>query len=423
MLAVLGIAFLVLLFIGVPIAYSLAIAATGVILMMPDLPNLVIAQKIFSSMDSFFLVAVPFFMLAGGIMNETGITKRLVRFSDSLVGHIKGGLGHTSVLTGMLMAGVSGSANADAAAIGTLMVPPLKKSGYEEGFAVSLVAAAGALGPIIPPSIMMIVYSGVTNISIAKLFMGGVLPGISLGIGYMVLNYFYAVKHNLNSRGFSGWRNVWDSFKEAVWALIMPAIILGGILFGVVTATEAGVLASLYGIIYGFITKTLTLPKLWHCCYDAVKTSAVTMIIIAFATLFGYMLARGNFSEVIIGFLGAFTTNKYIVLGLIVILIFILGMFIDPNAILLMVVPVVAPLVTQYNFDPIHFAVVLVLALVMGGLTPPVGLVLYIVSSVDQTPLYKAVKAVWPFVWVNFAVILLVMLIPGIATWIPGLIG
>ena len=422
MLIILAAAFVLLLFIGMPIAFALAIAATSTIVFMPDLPNLIIAQKMFTSMDSFSLMAIPFFMLAGGIMNETGITKKLVDFSNSLVGHIKGGLGHTSVLTGMLMAGVSGSANADAAAIGSLMVPSLKRSGYDEGFAASLVAAAGALGPIIPPSIMMIIYSGVTNIAIGKLFLGGVLPGIVLGIAYMIFNYMYAVKHKMNNRKFSGWLKVWESFTGAIWALIMPGIIIGGILMGVVTATEAGVLATIYGIAYGFITKRLTIKRLLHCCYDAVKTTSITMIIIAFAFLLGYMLARENFSTVVTTLITGFTTSKYLVLGMIVILIFFLGMFIDPNAILLMVVPVVAPLVLQYGFDPIHFAIVLVLALVLGGISPPVGLVLYIVASTDNVPLQKAVKSVWPFVIINLIVILMVMFIPQIATWLPNLL-
>jgi C4-dicarboxylate transporter DctM subunit len=420
MIVFLSLAFVVLLFAGVPVAYALAIAAAGTISLMPDLQNLVIAQKIFTAMDSFSLMAVPFFMLSGNIMNETGITVNLVKFSDSIVGHIKGGLGHSAVLTGVLMAGVSGSANADAAAIGSLMVSPLKKNGYEEGFACSLVASAAALGPIIPPSIMMIVYSGVTGLSIAKLFMGGVLPGLFLALCYMIFNYFYARRRTGDRKRFGGWRNIWEAFKKAAGALIMPGIILGGILAGVVTATEAGVVAALYGIAYGFITRTLNLRKLWNCCYDAAKATAVTMVIIAFATLLGYVLTRENFSSIVVSLLSSFTSSGFVVLLFIVALITFLGMFIDPNAILLMIVPVVAPLLTAFNFDPIHFSIVLILALVLGGLTPPVGLVLYIVASVDNTPLPKAVKAIWPFVGINLFVILMVMLFPVIATWIPS---
>lgn len=423
MLGILIVSFFILLFAGVPIAFSMAIAGAGTILAMPDLPNLIIAQKMFTAMDSFSLMAVPFFMMAGSIMAETGITENIVKFADSLVGHIKGGLGHTSILAGIMMAGVSGSANADAAALGAMLVPSLKKSGYEEGFAVSMVACAGALGPIIPPSIMMIIYSGVTGIPAGELFMGGILPGICLGLSYMILNAWYAKKHDLPAHKFPGFANVLKAFKGAIWALLMPFIIIGGVLTGVVTATEAGVIAVLYGIAYGLITRKLNFKKIWKCANEAAFSTAVTMVIIAFASLVGYLMAREDFSAGVMNLITRFHLPAMVVLGLIVLLIFFLGMFIDSNAILLMIVPVVAPVLTALDFDPIHYAMVLILALVLGGITPPVGLVLYIVSTVDNTPLEKSVKAVWPFVGANLVVIVLLMFIPGIATLIPNLLG
>ena len=421
MLGLLVVIFLILLFVGVPIGYSMAISATTIILLIPDLPTLVVAQKMFTAMDSFSLMAVPFFMLAGSLMAETGITHSIVGFADALVGHIKGGIGHTAAISGMLMAGISGSANADAAALGAILVPTLKENGYEEGFAVSLVSAAGTLAPIIPPSIMMILYAGITNMVVGELFMAGVIPGILMGGCYMVMSYFHAKNRGLNDRPFVGWKKAFIAIKNAIWALLMPVIVLGGVLSGIVTATEAGVVACFYGIFYGFITRKLSFKKLWKCAEDAATSTAVTMLIIAFATLIGYLLAREDFSEIIMSMVTTYHLNKYVVLAMIVVLNIFLGMFIDANAICLMVVPVVYPVLVGLGFDPLHFAVVILISLVIGGLSPPVGMVLYIVASVSKTPLEKVVKPVWFFVLADVIVIAIVMALPFTITFIPSL--
>jgi len=423
MLGILVVIFLILLFIGVPIGYAMAVSATTVILLIPDLPTLVVAQKMFTAMDSFSLMAVPFFMLAGSLMAETGITHSIVGFADALVGHIKGGIGHTAAVAGMLMAGISGSSNADAAALGSLLVPTLKENGYEEGFAVSLVAAAGTLAPIIPPSIMMILYAGITNMVVGELFMAGMIPGILMGLFYMVMSYFHAKNRGLNDHPFVGWKNVGIAIKNAIWALLMPIIILGGVLSGIVTATEAGVVACFYGIIYGFVSKKLNVKKMWRCAEEAATNTAVTMLIIAFATLIGYLLAREDFSEVIMALVTTYHLNRYVVLALIVLLNIFLGMFIDANAILLMVVPIVYPVLVGLGFDPLHFAIVILISLVIGGLSPPVGMVLYIVASVSKTPIEKVVKPVWFFVLADILVIALVMALPFTTTFIPSLMG
>jgi len=422
MIGTLFVLFLILLFAGMPIAYAMAISATGVILMMPDLPTLVIAQKLFTSLDSFTLMAVPFFMMGGSLMAETGITHSIVSFADALVGHIKGGIGHTAAVSGMLMAGISGSSNADAAALGTLLVPTLKENGYDEGFAVSLVAAAGTLAPIIPPSIMMILYAGITNMVVGELFMAGVIPGITMGLSYMVMSYFHAKNRGLNDHPFVGWKNVFLATKDAIWALMMPIIIVGGVLSGIVTATEAGVLACLYGIIYGFATRKLDAKKLWKCASDGAVTTASSMVIVAFATLAGYLLARGDFSEIVMALVTTYHLNKFVVLAIIVVLIVFLGMFVDANAICLMIVPVLYPVLVGLGFEPLQFSIILLIALVIGGLSPPVGLTLYIVASVSKTPLEKVVKPVWWFVLADVIVIILVMAFPFMATFIPSLL-
>ncbi len=423
MILLVVLAFCVLLVLGVPVAYSMAVSSIVVIAADPALPSTIIAQKIFTSLDSFSFIAIPMFMLAGSLMNASGITEKLIFFCRSLVGHLRGGLAHAAVITGMLMAGVSGSSVADSSAIATIMVPSLEKEGYDRGFAGALISSAGSLGPIIPPSIIMIVYSGVVSISIGKLFMAGIVPGILLGIGMMGYSYYYAKKNGIPKHAFVGIKNVGKAFLTCAGALVMPFIILGGIMSGVVTATESGILAVIYGTIYGFVTRNLTVKKLLVCIQDAVSGSVQPMIVIAFASLFGYVLTYYGLAELIGGFITSFTTNKYVVLMLIFVIIYIAGMFIESTAILLILVPVFAPLIPVFGFDPLHFAIVCIISLVLGGISPPVGIVMYVVSSVTHTELGRIIRQVWPFVAIFTAGVMLVIFVPQVALFIPNLLG
>lgn len=421
MLTIALVLFFVFLLLGMPIAFVMGVSSMFSLLSNPQIPGLVFAQKMFTACDSFSLMAIPFFMLAGHLMNETGITKTLVQFANTIVGHIKGGLAQSTVLGGMLMAGISGSANADASAIGALMVPTLKEDGYDEGFAVSLVAATAALGPIIPPSIMMIIYSSITNISVAQLFLAGLVPGILSGLGFMVISYFYAKSNGFKSLKRANLKTIWSSFKVSIGALVMPVLILGGILSGVFTATEAGVIAVVYGLVYGIISKRLNREKLGRALFNSVISTVVPMLIIAIASMFGYIMARENLPLIVVDVLTGLTTNPYMILMVIIAFLFIIGMFIDATAAMLMIVPVLAPLISQYGYRPLHFAMIIILTLVMGGLTPPVGMLLYIVSSVDNTPLEKVVVAIWPFIWVILGIVLCTVFFPQVVTFIPGL--
>lgn len=419
MIVIILITFGILLILGMPIAFGMGVSSMFALISNPNLPGLVLAQKIFTTVDSFSLMAIPFFMLAGHLMNEAGITKILVDFSRTLVGHIRGGLAQSTVLAGMLMAGISGSANADASAIGGLMVRTLKEDGYEEGFTVSLVAATAALGPIIPPSIMMIIYASITNISVAKLFLGGIVPGVLSGFGFMLLSYLYARKNGFVSTPRASLREIGIGFKHAFWALLMPVIIMGGILSGVFTATEAGVIAVVYGLAYGFVKKKITWESLEHILLNAVVSTVVPMLIIALAAMVSYILARENLPSIVLALLEATSSNPYVILLIIIGILFIVGMFIDPTAAMLMLVPVFAPLIGKYGYDPLHFALIIVITLVLGGLTPPVGMLLYIVSSVDNTPFEKVVMKIWPFVWIILGIILVAVFVPEIFTLIP----
>lgn len=423
MLILVIVLFVVLLVMGMPIAYCMAISATAVIVCNPSLPSTIIAQKIYTALDSFSFIAIPLFMMAGSLMNSTGITDKIITFFKNLVGHIRGGLAHTCVMTGMLMAGVSGSSVADASAISTIMVPQLEKNGYDRGFACALISSAGSLGPIIPPSIIMIVYSGVVSISVGKLFMAGVVPGVILGIGMLVYCYIYARRKGIERTSFAGWKAVGNSFLASIGALIMPLIIVGGILTGIVTATESGILAIIYGILYGFLTRSLSLKKLWINIQEAVGAATQPMIIIAFAALLAYVLTYYDMGTVVGNFMSDLTDSPSIVLIVIFIIIFIAGMFIESTAILLMLVPFFAPLISVYNFDAIHFATVCIISLVLGGITPPVGIVMYVVSGVTKTDLKRIIHHIWPFIIIFSLGVLLVIFVPQVCTWLPNLIG
>ena len=394
----------------------------GGLIVDPALPVIVLSQKMFTSMDSFSLMAVPFFMLAGTLMEKSGITKILVNWAKSLVGHTTGGIGDAAIVSGVVMAGVSGSANADTSALASMLVPMMREEKYDVGYACALVASCGALGPIIPPSIMMVLYSGVTNIPINKLFLAGYIPGLLIAVGYMLVNYMYAKRNNISKTKFAGFKVLGQNTIYAAPALVMPCIIFG-IMLGVVTATEAGVLACTYSIIYGIIKKTLNVKVLKDCLMDAVHATVNCMIIVAFAGIFGTLATNYNMSKVILSLTSAFVSHKVIIMLFISVVLFIAGMFIDSNAAMLMLIPVFSPLILQYNFDPIYFAMVCILTLDMGGMSPPVGLLMYIASSITDTPLSKTVKQIWKFLLVNYGVTILVIFVPALVTLLPSLFG
>lgn len=421
MLLVLVCVFTLLLVVGTPLAFTFCAAAFASVSMASGFSPLLLIQKLFSALDSFTYMAIPLFLLAGNIMNESGITKKLVALADSVVGQFHGGLAQTTALSGMLMAGISGSANADASAIGALMLPPLKKAGYDEGFRVSLVASCAVLGPIIPPSILMIVYAGVTSISIGQLFLAGVIPGIGLGLLYMLYSYVYARTTHIPTTPFRGWRNAAKCLVQAVGGLVMPLIIIGGILLGVVTATEAGVLSVMYGLLYGFVTRSLTLDKLKTSVLGAIKATVASILVISFASLLGYIFTHENLPALLMSFMSGLTNNKYVILIFISVIIMIMGLFIDSNAILLMMVPVFMPFVAQFGLNPVHFAMIILLSVATGGLTPPVGLVLYIVAGIDNANIVKVCKSIWVFVGLMAVMIVLVIFIPQIVTWLPSI--
>ncbi len=423
MIGLIVISFFVMLLIGFPIAVAMGGAAMIGIFADPGITAIVLAQKVFTANDSFALMAVPFFMLGGQIMEHTGITTELVNLSKKLVGFMRGGLAYTTIVTGVLMAGISGSANADAAAIGSITLAPMRRDGWDDGMAVSVVAASGGLGPIIPPSIAMVIYCNITGLSVGQMFVAGYIPGILLAAGYMTIAGIYAKKHNMPRHKFEGWGSLWKTFRRAIWALIMPIIIIGGILSGVCTATEAGVLATLYGILYGVITRRLSFKQFWECTYNAVLNAAGPMGIIVMANGLGYMLTRHNLAQIIKGFVLSISSSYVVFYLLIILMLLIAGMFIDGTATMLMLIPVLLPIAKDFGLNELHFAMIFMLALQTGGLTPPVGALLFIVSSVGNIPLRRCVKPIIPFVGIMLIVTILIIFIPQIVTFLPGLFG
>ena len=422
MLVLIVVSFFVLLILGFPIAMAMGISSMIALIVDTGIPSVVMAQKIFTASDSFALMAVPFFMLAGQIMEKTGITDELVNFSNKLIGHLKGGLAYTVTLSGILMAGISGSANADASAIAAITLPAMRKAGYSGGCSVSIISAAGGLGPIIPPSIAMIIYANLTNMSIGKLFLAGYAPGILMALGYMAVGGIYAKRHNIPRTEFQGFKSVLISFKTAVWALIMPIIIIGGILTGMFTATESGVIAVVYGIAYGLVTRSLDMRKLKDCLLKSVVISAGPMSIIIMANLLGYLLTRQNLATIIANLIIPVSSNPIVFYLIIMVTLLIAGMFLDGMAIMLILIPVLLPMIPILGLDPLHFAMVFILSLLTGGLTPPVGALLLIVSSIGEVPLKECIRPILPFIGMMLVCIVLIIFFPAIVTFIPSLI-
>lgn len=414
--------FLVLLFLGMPVAFAMGIAGCITLFSMGDIPLTLIPQRLFVSVNSFPLMAVPFFIIAGITMNLGGITKRLVNFSSALVGHLAGGLAQVNVVTSMLFAGISGSASADASAIGSMLIPAMKKDGYDASFSVAVTACGATIGPIIPPSIVMVIYGSMTNLSIGALFAGGIIPGILIGLALMVVVKIYADKRGYKRGERVPFSEVVKRGKEAIWALIAPIIILGGILTGVFTATEAGAVAAVYAFIVGiFIYKEIKLKDFKELFLESTVMTSSPILILGMASIFGWILAREQFSIMLVNILGGITDNSHILYFLVVVMLLLVGLVIEALAAMIIFVPALAPIAVQFGWDPIHFALVVIIAMLIGTVTPPVGLQLYIAAAIGKVPISK-VKEIWPFVGAMVVILLLVVYIPGLVTFIPDLL-
>jgi len=414
---------LMFIFLGFPIFMSLLITGIIFLLTMGNSMNVTII-KMFGSINSLSLLAIPYFILAGNIIMKAKITDKLVDFANAAVGSLKGGLGHVNVLTSMLFGGIQGSGAADAAAIGGMLIPAMEEQGYDTDYAVAVTAGSSMLSPIIPPSIAFILYSYYTEVPVGRMFMGGLVPGIIIGLMQMVVVYVMYVQrgYNFQSGKFSLKVLLVTAF-HSIGALLMPLIILSGIVFGIVTPTESGVLAILYGLFYGFvISRTLKLKDLPAIILESAVTTSVVYMTIAAAGVLSNVLVRLHFQAEVQNFAINFLANPALAVAFLFFVFVILGMFLDPTVIIAMFATTTLMIGNAFGFDPVHFGVVMTIVMQLGAITPPVGTFLFISCGVGKLPMEKAIKPLLPYIGTIVLAMILAMVFPQIVTWLPNLI-
>lgn len=415
--------FLVFL-VGLPIAFALGIVSTGQIL-LNGFPPLVVVQRMFTGADSIALTAIPLFILSGGLMLRGGMSKRIVDFADNLMGHLPSGLAMVSILACMFFAAITGSAIAATAAIGGIMIPVMVERGYHRTFCAPLLACGGSIGPIIPPSIPLLVYGVMANVSVARLFIGGFLPGILMGLGLMVFVYFLGKKRNYIGREKrASLREVLSAGKSALLALLMPIIIIGGIMSGYFTPTESATIAVFYSLIVGmFVYRELTIKDVWLALVDSAKATGQVLVVVAFASLFTWVITVNNIPQAVTTFLSSIVGNKFVLLLIINVILLIAGTFIDTTSAVVIFTPLFLPLVQSFGVDLVHFGLIMAVNLTIGMCTPPLGVCLFVAGSIAKIPLKAQFKDLVPMLMVLILVLLIVTYIPQITLFLPNLFG
>jgi C4-dicarboxylate transporter DctM subunit len=424
MIVVMIVLLFVLFAIGFPIAYSIALSTIVYVLFNTSgISGLALVQRTVVGADSFIFLAVPCFMLAGELMNAGGVTKRLIVFAQAIIGNVRGGLSYVVVVVNMIMAGVSGSSVADASAIGTIMIPAMEKQGYSKPFACAVNAVAATIGPIIPPSIGFIIYAGITNVSVGKLFLAGAIPGFIMGLLLMVVCYFVAVKKGLPRSGKTSFDLLLKSTKESIFAIVMPVMILGGILGGIVTPTEAAVVAVLYALFVGiFIYKELKISDLINIFARSANLAASMVFIVCVANAFGWILTFEGVPNMLIELFSSVADKPWIFLFFINIALLILGCFMEVTSILIIVTPLLIGVLNSLHIDLVYFGVVMQLNLMIGQMSPPVGMLLFVISSIGRVSIHELVKASFPFLLALLIALILITIFPKISLFLPGLI-
>ena len=406
--------------VGIPIAVALGLSAMIALLLHSHVPLMVLVQKTYGGVDSFTLMAIPFFILAGNIMSFGGVSKRLVNLASCFFGRYSGGLAHVTTAACTFFGAISGSAPATTAAIGSVLIPSMKEKGYSKDFSAACAAASGTIGLLIPPSITMVLYGVVTGSSVGKLFLGGIIPGLMMAVALMVVNYRQAKKYGYGKEEPASLTDTWNAFKESALALIMPLIILGGIYGGIFTPTEAAVVAVAYGLIVGvFVYRELTIPKLYQVVLNTAKSSAIIMFLVATAHCFSYLLASEQIPQALTDLMLSFTREPTALLILICISLLIVGTFLDNAVAVVLMTPIFFPVIESVGIDPIFFGVLLVFTLSIGQITPPVGLCLFVACNISDVKIEKLSITVIPYLIVLFILLLIFIFFPDIVLFIP----
>ena len=413
----------VLIVLNVPIAFSIGLASLAAVWCMGKVPLFIVAQRMFTGMDSFPLLAIPMFMVAGVLMEQGGISRRLIDLASSLVGHVYGGLGIIAVLASMFFAAISGSAPATVVAIGSIMIPAMIDQGYDKRFAVALLAAAGTIGVVIPPSIPFVSYGITMNVSIGRLFAAGIMPGVLMGLALMLVCYLHSRRHGYR---YDGGRehSLWETLRRASWGILMPVIILGGIYGGVFTPTEAAAVACVYSLIVGlFIYRELTVRTALACFQAAAVPSAMVMLIIGCATAMGWVMTTQQIPLKITAMVSGLTDSTIGLLMLVNGILLITGCLMEINASIILLGPIFLPLLTKYGIDPVHFGVIMVVNLAIGLLTPPLGINLFVANSLRKDVAFKdVVRYSLPALAVLLGVLALLTYVPGLSLFFANLL-
>ncbi|AST98604.1 C4-dicarboxylate ABC transporter permease [Shouchella clausii] len=416
--------FIVLLFLGVPIAFTLGIVAFIGIWLLDAMPLQIVVQTMFAGVESFILLAVPLFILAANIMNQGQISERLIQLAVSMVGHIRGGLAQANMVVSMFFGGISGSAQADTAGVGKILIPSMMKEGYSKSTAVGTTAASSTMGLLIPPSIPMVVYGSVTSVSVGQMFIGGIIPGLLMGVAMMALVAFVSHRQNYPRHERVKLAEIGRQFLKCVPPLLTPLIILGGIIGGFVTPTEAAIIACLYALILAmFVYKTIKWKDMPEILFDTIRLSSLTLFALATASALGRLFSYYRVPDTIAGFFDSTFSSAGLFLFAVILLFLFVGMFLDAIPAMILFVPIVLPASQTLGIDPIHFGIVIVMCLAVGMITPPYGLCMLLASSIAKLSVSRSIIALLPYVAVILVAILIVAFVPAVALWLPSFLN
>ena len=413
--------FIGLLLLRMPVSFTLLISSL-VYMLANGIPLQIATQRMIMGPDSFPLMAVPFFMLAGAMMNHGGITKRIFDFANKFVGSVTGGLGQANILSSIIFSGMSGTAIADVGGLGAIELKAMKDAGYDEDFSLAVTAGSSIIGPIIPPSVPAVVFGAIGGVSIGRLFVAGIVPGLVMGLAMGVLVYFQCKNRGYRKEAPSSWKEKALAFKEAFLALLTPVIILGGIMGGVFTPTEAAIIAALYSMVLGLYYREFGWSDLPGLVLSTVRMMISVLFIVAAASLFGYVLTISRVPQLMTTFCTSYFTNKYVVLFVITVLILVIGTFMETIAAITILTPILMPIVHHFGIDPVHFGIIMILNLMIGLMTPPVGMVLYVLSSISKVSFERIARCSWPYVALLIVLLLIFTYVPGLVTFLPNMI-